>query len=268
TLRNKLIQGIAAASFVTYIVHAPVLRSLAARNVLPMNDPGMWWASAVAIVIISLALGYLVHRYLEGPLSSIEKLLAPKVARVAKIVRVAKAKITPGQQLPAIPVTDDRGVSHDLRSLSGGRPMILLVYPTGLVPRHPSMNGVGGAVRTLDGVRAAAASMSIKLASLSPEAPRHVDRDDHLPEVTRLVDPGSKVASAIGVAVARTADGRQLPEVAMIVVDGSGFVTEVIRERDPHLMLHRALSAIDEQPGSEGRFQRRKVSRPARVAQT
>jgi peptidoglycan/LPS O-acetylase OafA/YrhL/peroxiredoxin len=267
SLRMKFIQGIAAASFVTYIVHAPVLRSLAARNILPMDDPGMWWASAAAIVVISLALGYLVHRYLEGPLSSIEKLLAPKVTRVAKIVRVVKAKITPGQQLPSVTVMDDRGQPHDLRALPGGRPMILLVYPTGHVPRHPSMHGVGGAVRTLDGVRAAAASMSIKLASLSPDAPRHVDRDDHLPEVTRLVDPGSKVAAGIGVAVARTADGRQLPEVVMLVVDGSGYVTEVIRERDPHLMLHRALTAIDEQPGNEGRFQRRKVSRPAKVAQ-
>ncbi len=267
-LRWRGLQAIAAASFVTYMVHAPVLRSLAARNILPMNDPGMWWASAAAIVIVSLALGYVVHRYLEGPLSSIEKLLAPKVARVAKIIKVAKATVTPGQRLPAIEVVDDLGYPHDLQTLSGGRPMILLVHPSGHVPRHPSMQGVGGALRTLDGVRAAAASMSVKLASLSPDAPRHVDRDDHLPPVTRLVDPDASVAKAIGVAVARTADGRQLPEVVMLVVDAGGYVTEAIRERDPHLMLHRALTAIDAQSDTIGRFQRRKVSRPAKVSPT
>ena len=267
-MRSRGVQAIAAASFVTYIVHAPVLRSLAARNILPMNDPNMWWASAAAIVIISLSLGYLVHRYLEGPLSSIEKLLAPKFARVAKIVKISKPTVTPGQRLPEVLLLDDGGTSHDLATLCGGRPMLLLTYPTGLIPRHPSMQGVGGALRTLDGVRAAAAGMAVKLATLSPDAPRNIATDDeHLSPITRLIDPRSRVAKAIGVGVARTADGREIPEVALIVTDGSGYVTDVIRERDPHLMLHRALAAIDAQPGNEGRFQRRKVSRPARTSQ-
>ncbi|MDQ8046799.1 MAG: acyltransferase family protein [Solirubrobacteraceae bacterium] len=267
-LRSRFIQGIAAASFVTYIVHAPVLRSLAARNILPMDNPHLWPFSAAAIVIIALSMGWAVHRYLEGPLSSIEKLLAPKIARVAKIVRISKPTVAAGQRLPELSLRDEQRRSYDLGTLANGRPMLLLIYPTGLVPRHPSMSGVGGAVRTLDGARAAAAGMSVKLATISPDAPRHVpgEDDDHLPAVVRLIDPGSKAAKAIGVAVARTAEGRDLPERVLLVVDGSGFVTEIIREADPHLMLHRALAALDAQPGNAGRFQRRARERPAPTA--
>lgn len=266
-MRSKAVQALAGASFVTYIVHAPILRSMAARDILPMDDPNIWWFSAISIVIVSLVVGLLLHRYVEGPLTSIEKMLEPKFARVAAVRKLTEPSITPGTRLPEISLADHLGRPHELATLSAGRPMLLLAYPTGLVPRHPSMQGMGGALRTLDGVRAAAAGMAIKLATLSPEPPRNVSDDDdgsQLPPIVRLVDPGSRVASMLGLAVARLADRRSVPELAMLVIDGSGFVTDVIREKDPHLMLHRALAAIDAQPASTGRrFQRRAVSRPA-----
>lgn len=273
-LRSRPVQLIAASSFATYIVHAPVLRSLDARGILPMNDPGMWPASAAAIVILSLGLGYLVHRYVEGPLSSIEKVLVPKVARVSKVVKVRKATIAVGQQLPDVEVATVDGASAPLRHLGGGRPVLLLVHPAGIVPRHPALQGAGGALRVLDGMRAAAPGLGIALATLSPPAPsgpagptgERAAGDPSLEPIVQLVDPASAVATAIGVGTVKTSGGAQLPELVLLAVDGDGRVVDVVRERDPHTMVRRAVMTAERLPAPRRRFARDGAARPSGTA--
>lgn len=270
-MRSRPIQGLAAASFVTYIVHAPVLRSLSARDILPLDDPGIWWFSAIAITIVSLGLGYLAHRYLETPLASLEKVLAPKLDRVGQAVKVTRPTVVPGQRLPDAPVHSQGGESFRLSELPAGRPLLLLVHPDGAIPKDRRLQGASGAVRTLDGVRAAAAARAFRLATLSPD-PGPVLRlgrsqgDAALPPLLRLLDPGAKIAAAIGVGTVTTADRRVLPEIMMLVVDRTGTITHVLRDPDPHLLLHRALTAIDQQAGVSGRYQRRQWERPAQHA--
>ncbi len=193
-MRSRPVQGLAAASFVTYIVHAPVLRSLDARNILPLDVPQMWWVSAAAITILSLGLGYLAHRYIELPLASLEKVLAPKIDRVAKAVKLTRPTVLPGSVLPDVVVQATGGEELRLRELPAGRPLLLLVHPDGPIPKDRRLQGASGAVRTLDGVRAAAASRAFRLATLSP-APEPVmqrggaSEADGLPPLLRLVDP-------------------------------------------------------------------------------
>lgn len=270
-MRSRPVQGLAAASFVTYIVHAPVLRSLAARDIFPLDVPQMWWVSAAAITIVSLGLGYLAHRYIELPLASLEKVLAPKIDRVAKAVKATRPTVLPGSVLPDAVVQATGGEELRLRELPAGRPLLLLVHPDGPIPKDRRLQGASGAVRTLDGVRAAAASRAFRLATLSP-APEPVmqrggaSEADGLPPLLRLVDPGSRVATQIGVGTVTTADRRVLPEILMLVVDPAGTITHVLRDPDPHLLLHRALSAIDQQAGVTGVYQRRTWERPAQRA--
>ncbi len=252
-------------------MHAPVLRSLAARDILPLDVPQMWWVSAAAITILSLGLGYLAHRYIELPLASLEKVLAPKIDRVAKAVKATRPTVLPGSVLPDVVVQATGGEELRLRELPAGRPLLLLVHPDGPIPKDRRLQGASGAVRTLDGVRAAAASRAFRLATLSP-APEPVmqrggaSEADGLPPLLRLVDSGSRVATQIGVGTVTTADRRVLPEILMLVVDPAGTITHVLRDPDPHLLLHRALSAIDQQAGVTGVYQRRTWERPAQRA--
>ncbi len=270
-MRSGPVQTLAAASFVTYIVHAPVLRSLAARDIFPLDAPHIWWFSAIAITIVSLALGYLAHRYIEVPLTSLEKVLAPKLDRVAKAVKVTRPTIVPGAALPSVQVQTTTEEELRLADVPGGRPLLLLVHPDGPIPRDRRLQGASGAVRTLDGVRAAAASRAFRLATLSPDPQPVLRRGgsadaEGLPPLLRLVDPGARVAAKLGVGTVTTADRRVLPEILMLVVDPAGTITHVLRDPDPHLLLHRALTAIDQQAGVTGVYQRRQWERPAQRA--
>ncbi|MFT4035207.1 MAG: acyltransferase family protein [Patulibacter sp.] len=268
-MRWAPIQALAAASFVTYIVHAPMLRSFDARGVFPLDVPRMWWFSAIAIVIVSLFVGYLVHRYIEGPLASLEKLLVPKLDRVGEAVRSTRPTIAPGVALPAVELLTTEGVMRNLHDLPGGRPLLLLVHPDGPLPKDRRFHGATAAARTLDGVRAAAASRSFRLATMSP-APAPIlladrtDEEHSLQPLVRLVDPNAAVAKALGLATVTTADRRVLPEIALLVIDPEGTITHVLRDPDPHLLLHRALSAMDQQLGVTGVYQKRLEERPAR----
>lgn len=260
TMRKPFVQLLAAASFSTYLVHAPVLRSLNARDILPLNAPEIWPYSTAAILIISLTLGVLAFRYIEMPLSSLDRLLQPKLDHETKVTKTFAASLAAGSRLPDVTVGDGAGRPVPLPTLADRRPLLLLLHPADPVPRGvPALHGTRGALRALDGIRVAAAGLGVDLATLSPRVPLAVEsgRPPHPPEVhdedagpiTRLQDPKAAAARALGALVVRTAAGDQQPEIVLLAVARGGEIVEVVRDDDPHRMMRRGLERLTPGPG-------------------
>jgi peptidoglycan/LPS O-acetylase OafA/YrhL len=252
-LRSGPIQLLAAASFSTYLVHAPVLRSLDARDVLPMDVPALWPFSALALVILVIPLGLLAYRYVEQPLSGLDRLFQPKLDRELQITRVVAPTLAAGAVLPETPLTDAAGRTHTVRRLAGPGGLLLLVHPSDPVPSgHPALQGSRGALRAFDSSQSAAAGLGIRLAALSPRvpaeddagAPRHPVDEPQDDAVVHLQDPGAAIATALGLLVVRTAGGQQQPEIALVAIDPDGTVVGVARDEDPHRLIRAGLDAL------------------------
>lgn len=260
-LSARPVQALAAASYATYIIHAPILRSLAARDVLPMNAPEIWPYSAVAIVILAFSAGLLAHRYIELPLASIGKLAEPKFLRATRIAKVFPPKIAPGARLPEVEVFDDHGVAYRLDKIAGGQPLLLLVLPTGILPRHPMLQGQPvAALRALDSLRPAAAAQDLAVAAIAPTPIRRRTGDDEgvLAPMPLLIDPACGIARAIGVGVLRTEEGRHLPEIVLLVVDRTGTVRAVVRDSAAERLVQQGIAEAGVIPG----LSRRRPDRP------
>ena len=257
-LRSPVIQLLAAASFSTYLIHAPILRSLNARDVLPLDAPEIWPYSTLAIIIIALTLGVLAFRYIEQPLASVDRLLQPKLAHDTRVVRASPATVAAGTALPDVALPRRDGTAVPLSGLAADGPLLLLVHPVEPVPH--GVEGLGPVLRAFDGARAAAAGLGIGLATLSPRVPRNADagapphppevRADSVGPITRLEDRGAAVAAALGVTVVRTASGVQQPEVVLLAVERGGRIAEVLRDEDPHRLVRRGFEAL--RPTDEG----------------
>ncbi|WP_320673116.1 acyltransferase family protein [Patulibacter defluvii] len=242
TMRKPFVQLLAAASFSTYLVHAPVLRSLNARDVLPLDAPAIWPYSTLAIMIIALILGVLAFRYVEMPLASLDRLLRPKLDHDTQVTRTFAASLAAGTALPPVEVVDGAGRPLALPALAAERPLLLLLHPADPVPRGvPALQGVRGALRALDGARIAAAGLGVGLATLAPRLPPDEGGAAEADQVVRLRDPQAVAARALGALVVRTAAGDQQPEIVLLAVARGGEVLDVIRDEDPHRMLRRGL---------------------------
>ena len=254
-LRSPLVQLLAAASFSTYLVHAPILRSMAARDILPMDVPELWPYSTAAIVILSLVVGVLAFRWIEQPLASLDRLLQPRLRHELKIARATSATIEPGTPLPDVTVRLRDGSPFPLRTLGSRRPALLLVHPAEPVPEgDPALRGLGAALRAIDGARSAAAGLDVGLATLSPRLPPSTDAGapphppgvpvDDVGQITRLEDPEARAARALGVRTVRTAVGVHQPEIVLLAVGTDGQIAAVLRDDDPHRLLRAGLEAL------------------------
>ena len=252
-LRSRVVQTLAAASFSTYLVHAPILRSLNERDVLPMDVPALWPFSALALIIIVLPVGVLAYRYVEQPLSGLDRLFQPKLDREMQITKVSTATLAAGTVLPDLPVADAEGRPRSVATLTGPGGLLLLVHPSDPVPRgHPALQGTRGALRAFDSSQSAAAGFGIRMAALSPRvpdeaesgAPRHPADQPLDDAVVHLQDPEARIAEGLGLLVVRTAGGQQQPEIALVSIDASGTVVGVVRDQDPHRLVRRGLDAL------------------------
>ena len=258
-LRSPVAQLLAAASFSTYLVHAPILRSLNERDILPMDSPALWPFSALALILIVVPLGLLAFRYVEQPLSGLDRLFQPKLDRELKITKVSPPTLAAGTVLPEVAVTDADGRSRTVRQLTGPGGLLLLVHPSDPVPSgHPALQGTRGALRAFDSSQSAAAGFGIRLAALSPRVPEESDSgapphpvDEPVDDaVVHLQDPKAQIASALGLLVVRTAGGQQQPEIALVAIDPTGTVVGVARDQDPHRLVRTGLDALaDDGPG-------------------
>lgn len=258
-LRSPVAQLLAAASFSTYLVHAPILRSLNERDILPMDAPALWPFSALALVLIVVPLGLLAFRYVEQPLSGLDRLFQPKLDRELRITKVSPPTLAAGTVLPEVAVTDADGRPRTVRQLTGPGGLLLLVHPSDPVPSgHPALQGTRGALRAFDSSQSAAAGFGIRLAALSPRVPEEADSgapphpvDEPLDDaVVHLQDPKAQIASALGLLVVRTAGGQQQPEIALVAIDPAGTVVGVARDEDPHRLMRTGLDALaDDGPG-------------------
>lgn len=252
-LRSGPVQLIAAASFSTYLVHAPVLRSLNARDILPMDVPAMWPVSVLAMIVVAMPLGILAYRYIEQPLAGLDRLLRPKVERDSRVTGVAAPTLEPGTPLPAAVLRDGARRPRPLRELTGPGGLLLLVHPADPVPRGDRrLHGGRGALRALDSSQAAASGYGIRLAALSPRVPHETEQgapphpadepqDDAL---VHLEDADAAVAAHLGLRVVKTAGGRRQPEVALVAVDAGGTVVAVVRDEDPHRLVRTGLDRL------------------------
>ena len=252
-LRSPVVQLLAAASFSTYLIHAPILRSLNERDILPMDIPALWPFSAMALVLVVVPVGLLAFRYVEQPLSGLDRLFQPKLDRELQITKVSTPTLAAGTVLPDVPVTDADGRARSVRGLTGPGGLLLLVHPSDPVPSgHPALQGTRGALRAFDSSQSAAAGFGIRMAALSPRVPDEADlgapphpADEALDDaVVHLQDPKAAIAQGLGLLVVRTAGGQQQPEIALVAIDASGTVVGVARDEDPHRLVRRGLDAL------------------------
>lgn len=258
TLRSPVAQILAAASFSTYLVHAPILRSLNARDILPMDDPALWPFSALALIIVVIPVGVLAYRYVEQPLSGLDRLFQPKLDRELQITKVSAPTLAAGTVLPEVAVTDADGRARTVRELTGPGGLLLLVHPSDPVPSgHPALQGTRGALRAFDSSQSAAAGFGIRMAALSPRVPDEAEigapphpADEPLDDaVVHLQDPKAAIASALGLLVVRTAGGHKQPEIALVAIDASGTVVGVARDEDPHRLVRTGLDTLADAAG-------------------
>ncbi|MDO9409183.1 acyltransferase [Patulibacter sp.] len=252
-LRSPVAQLLAAASFSTYLIHAPILRSLNERDIIPMDIPGLWPVSAAALVLVVVPAGLLAFRYVEQPLSGLDRLFQPKLDRELQITKVSTPTLAAGTVLPDVPVTDADGRARSVRQLTGPGGLLLLVHPSDPVPSgHPALQGTRGALRAFDSSQSAAAGFGIRMAALSPRVPDEAESgapphpaDEPLDDaVVHLQDPRAAIAQGLGLLVVRTAGGQQQPEIALVAIDASGTVVGVARDEDPHRLVRRGLDAL------------------------
>ncbi len=242
-MRSRVMQAVAAASYATFLVHAPVLRSLAARDILPMDAPAIWPYAAAATLVVSFVLGHLVHRYVQQPLDSMAKLARPKFQRATAIRRSTPSTIAAGDQLPPAVLEDEHGRTHRLDQLGAGGMAIVLFHATGHLPADPRIRAGLGADRALDSLRPAAGAHGLTLASVTTTPIRRGDDGDDasLGRMVRVIDPAAGWAKQIGVGTFTTIEGRNLLEAVVLVVDAQGVVQHVLRGDDAPLLLNRAL---------------------------